>query len=75
MQNVYDKMQTADVVQFVKKMEPAGADLIVAADVLVYMHSLEPLFDAVQRALSPGGLFAYTTEVPSSATQDVMCFV
>ena len=45
------------------KVKPAEADLIVAVDVLVYMHSLKPLFEAVQHALSPGGLFVYTTEV------------
>jgi predicted TPR repeat methyltransferase len=60
---IYDHIETADIVHFVKQIQPGGADLIVAADVLIYLNSLEPLFDVVQKALSPGGLFAYTTEL------------
>lgn len=37
-------------------------DLIVAADVLVYLGELAPLLRAARRALAPGGLFAFTLE-------------
>ncbi|SME88115.1 Predicted methyltransferase, contains TPR repeat [Tistlia consotensis] len=37
-------------------------DLIVAADVLVYLGDLAPLFRAAASALRPGGLFAFTLE-------------
>jgi predicted TPR repeat methyltransferase len=37
-------------------------DLIVAADVLVYLGDLAALFRAAARALVPGGLFAFTLE-------------
>jgi predicted TPR repeat methyltransferase len=40
----------------------ARADLIVAADVFVYLADLEPVCRAAARALEPGGLFAFTTE-------------
>ncbi len=46
--------------------EPAGAprpfDLIVAADVLVYLGDLSPLLRSAGAALVPGGLFAFTLE-------------
>jgi predicted TPR repeat methyltransferase len=39
-----------------------GADLIIAADALVYLGDLAPLLSHVARVLSPGGLFAFTVE-------------
>jgi predicted TPR repeat methyltransferase len=38
-------------------------DLILAADVFIYIGDLRDLFTAVRRALRPGGLFAFTIEV------------
>ena len=41
---IYDKLETVDAVAFLhRSLEPASADLIVAADVTVYMRSLEGL--------------------------------
>lgn len=37
-------------------------DLIIAADVLVYIGDLTSLFEAASRALSPGGLFVFSVE-------------
>jgi predicted TPR repeat methyltransferase len=38
-------------------------DLILAADVFIYIGDLRDLFIAVTRALRPGGLFAFSIEV------------
>jgi predicted TPR repeat methyltransferase len=38
-------------------------DLVVAADVFIYLGDLAPIHRAVQRVLAPKGLFAFTTEV------------
>jgi len=37
-------------------------DLVLAADVFVYIGRLDPLFEAVKGRLAPGGLFAFSTE-------------
>jgi predicted TPR repeat methyltransferase len=37
-------------------------DLVVAADVLVYLGDLEPVMRAARAALKPGGAFAFTVE-------------
>lgn len=37
-------------------------DLILAADVLIYIGDLTPLFEAVAKSLRPGGVFAFTVE-------------
>jgi predicted TPR repeat methyltransferase len=57
---VYDRLDTADLIAWLS--ERVGADLTVAADVLVYIGDLAPVFAAVASALSPGGLFAFTVE-------------
>ena len=41
---------------------PSAFDLIVAADVLVYVGDLAPLFAAVETALTADGLFAFSVE-------------
>ncbi|HEU4460187.1 MAG TPA: tetratricopeptide repeat protein [Methylibium sp.] len=58
---VYDALVQADVVEHLRTMEHE-ADLVVAADVLIYLGDLEPLFGAVQRAVRSGALFGFTVE-------------
>ncbi|HZX28029.1 MAG TPA: tetratricopeptide repeat protein [Telluria sp.] len=55
----YDELACADLVGFLRETR---AGLIVAADVLVYLGDLGPLMDAVDAALVPGGLFAFSVE-------------
>ena len=44
LRRVYDQLETMDAVAFLHRcLEPGSADLIVAADVTVYMRSLEGL--------------------------------
>jgi predicted TPR repeat methyltransferase len=60
----YDRLETADLVDFLE--EEAGGearyDLVIAADVFVYVNELSPIFAAVARVTAPGGLFAFTAE-------------
>lgn len=58
--NCYDSLQCDEVVSVIARA--TGCELIVAADVLIYLGRLEPLFQAVSTALKPGGIFAFTTE-------------
>ena len=59
--NIYDVLVEADV----ETLPPAcdgPFDLVIAADVLVYLGDLSALFDAVRRRLSPDGLWLFTSE-------------
>jgi predicted TPR repeat methyltransferase len=47
---------------YMRRQGDNGADLIVAADALVYLSELAPLFREVFRVLEFGGLFAFTVE-------------
>jgi predicted TPR repeat methyltransferase len=59
---LYTDLAVDDVVAFLKARKAASADLIVAADVLVYLGDLTAVIAACAKALSPGGLFAFTVQ-------------
>lgn len=44
-------------------------DLVVAADVFVYIGDLAPVFAGVARVLMPGGLFAFSVEEAGDGTE------
>jgi predicted TPR repeat methyltransferase len=58
---LYDALEYADIVAWLDG-EDAAWDLAVAADVLVYLGDLAPLFARVRAALRSGGLFAFSCE-------------
>ncbi|GJD50671.1 Trans-aconitate 2-methyltransferase [Methylobacterium crusticola] len=59
---LYARLVEGDLLAFLAA-EPAGAaDLVVAADVFIYLHDLAPVLGAAARALVPGGLFAFTLQ-------------
>jgi len=60
--NVYDELHTTSIDDYFKN-STALFDLIFATDVLVYIGSLEKLFQQVAEHLKPGGLFAFSTEL------------
>ena len=57
----YDRLAAGDLAYFLAA-EPENFDLILAADVFVYLPDLKPVCAAVAHKLSPGGLFAFTVE-------------
>jgi len=58
---VYDELIVGDLVL---PLDRAGAtfDLIIAADVFVYIGDLNEVFDKVAASLKPGGIFAFSVE-------------
>ena len=59
--DLYDDLVCADIVAWLAE-RPASCNLAVAADVLVYLGDLAPLFARMRRALHAGGLFAFSCE-------------
>ncbi len=59
---IYDRLAAAELVAFLDAEPRAGADLVAAADVLVYLGDLAPVLAAVAEALAPGGLFGFTVQ-------------
>ncbi len=58
---LYDDLAEGDVVAVLAE-RPGRYDLVVAADVLVYLGDLGPVMAAAFAACRPGGAFAFTVE-------------
>ena len=58
---IYDHLFCCDLTEFLRTQETIF-DLAVAADVFVYLGDLSPIFLAVRRSLSQGGLFCFSVE-------------
>ncbi|MFT3939281.1 class I SAM-dependent DNA methyltransferase [Rhodopseudomonas sp.] len=59
---VYARLAVTDLVQGLANEPPASAELILAADVLIYIQDVAPLLREATRVLQPGGLLAVTAE-------------
>ncbi len=60
---VYDQLIVGDAAGLLAPEPPGAFDLIVAANSLVYIGDLAPLFAAVGTALTAYGLFAFSVEL------------
>lgn len=57
----YDRLVQADLVEHLKTTSDRY-DLVVAADVFIYVGALEAVFAGVRRAIEPGGVFCFSVE-------------
>lgn len=67
---VYDELLQVDLLEALGRDE-ARHDLVVAADVFIYVGELAPVFAAVRAATLPGALFAFTAEPADDPQQGV----
>jgi predicted TPR repeat methyltransferase len=67
---LYAELVVAEIVEGLKRRPDASAELILAADVMIYVHDVAPLLAEVARVLTQGGMFAFTVE--SNAGDGVM---
>jgi predicted TPR repeat methyltransferase len=59
---LYDALVHDDVVGHLRSTREQH-DLVVAADVFIYIGALGPVFEGIARVLEDDGLFAFTVEV------------
>ncbi|MGO4667140.1 methyltransferase [Bosea sp. 2YAB26] len=59
---LYDKLAVAGLVEFLASRRDASADLVIAADVFVYLGELAPAFAQTARVLTATGLVAFTVQ-------------
>jgi len=60
--SAYDALHTAELLTHLRQRPAASLDLVLAADVFIYLGDLDPVFAAVRRVLAPGGVFAFSVE-------------
>jgi predicted TPR repeat methyltransferase len=59
---LYAELEVADMLLGLRSKPDASADLVLAADAMIYLADLVPLLREVTRVLAPGGLLAFTLE-------------
>jgi predicted TPR repeat methyltransferase len=59
---LYDRLEVADLLEFLSGEAGASHHLVLAADVFVYCSDLGPIAKGVAKVLAPGGRFAFTVE-------------
>ena len=67
----YARFVQGDVVEELMRVAEGDIHAVVAADVLIYLGDLKPLFFAVKHALARGGLFAFSVEALEQGTFQV----
>lgn len=68
---VYDRLDCADLVEHLSRCDEQH-DLVLAADVFIYVGELGPVFDGVMRVLRRGGLFAFSVEQAGDGQASVL---
>jgi predicted TPR repeat methyltransferase len=63
---LYAELEVADMVQGLQSRPDTSAELILAADAMVYLSDLTPVLNEAKRVLVPGGLLAFTLETHES---------
>jgi predicted TPR repeat methyltransferase len=64
----YRRVEQGDLLGFLQaQTEPA--DLVIAADVFIYVGALDAVFAAVRQRLRPGGCFAFSVELASEGQE------
>jgi predicted TPR repeat methyltransferase len=63
--NLYDELHCTDIMGFLNEQKKY-CDLALAADVFVYLGTLEPFFRAVTQLIRPGGFLLFSVESCSS---------
>jgi len=65
--NIYEELHVGGIVEFLSDQKSVS-DLVLAADVFVYVGDLSETFRRVSSALIPAGLFAFSVEANSGDT-------
>jgi predicted TPR repeat methyltransferase len=64
---LYAELEIDDMTAGLRKQPDASADLVLAADAMVYVGELATVLAEIQRVLSSGGLLAFTVETHDGA--------
>ncbi len=60
--DLYAELEVADMIEGLRAKGDASANLIVAADAMVYLADLAAVLAEARRVLAPGGVLAFTLE-------------
>jgi predicted TPR repeat methyltransferase len=59
---LYARLEVTDMLEGLRTIPDSGADLVLSADVMIYVADLLPVLKEASRVLASGGLLAFTFE-------------
>jgi len=65
--SIYDELHEADIVEILQRTANAY-DVVIAADVFVYVGNIAPVFSGAATSLRPGGLLVFSAETVPNGT-------
>lgn len=69
--NIYDQTRRSDIVAFIGEISKGEFDLVLAADVFIYVGNLQPVFSGLSGKLDSGSLLAFCCEkLPEDANSN-----
>ena len=60
--NLYQRLERADLLAMMQGEKASSYDVIIAADVFIYLGKLDAVISEIKRLLCPGGVFAFSIE-------------
>lgn len=59
---IYQRLERQDLLAMMRGEKAASYDVVVAADVFIYLGKVDEIFSEIKRLLCPGGFFAFSLE-------------
>lgn len=60
--NIYQRLERSDLLAMMQGEKDASYDVVIAADVFVYLGRLDEIMSEIKRLLVPNGIFAFSVE-------------
>lgn len=64
---IYDQLVHAELVEYLRGLEPGSLDLVMALEVFNYVGDLRPVLEAASKALAHGGRMVFSVELAGDA--------
>lgn len=68
--NIYQRLEHLDLLTMMRGEKAASYDVIIAADVFVYLGRLDEIISEIRRLLRPDGIFAFSIEALEVSPND-----
>lgn len=68
--NIYQRLVRSDLLEMLREEPDADYDVILAADVFIYIGKLDEIVGEIKRLLRPNGMFAFSIENPETSSDE-----
>ena len=68
--NVYQRLERLDLLTMMRSEQASSYDVIIAADVFIYLGKLDEIISEIKRLLCPGGVFAFSVEAHAALVNE-----